>query len=63
MKKCFLEVVGLEVKTKGYSKLKIGIEKLMKRALRDIEDEELKVSIVGILLKARELLDGKRPSS
>ena len=53
----------MEVKTKGYSKLKIGIEKLMKRALRDIEDEELRVSIVGILLKARELLDGKRPSS
>ena len=63
MKKCFLEVVGLEVKTKGYSKLKIGIEKLMKRALRDIGDEELKIRLVGILLNARELLDGKKSSN
>jgi hypothetical protein len=45
-----------------YARLKKGIERAMRYTLKDVEEEGLKVKLIGVLLQAREMLDGEGPS-
>jgi hypothetical protein len=55
--------VGINVSAKKYPRLKKSLERLIKYALRDIEDEDLRYTVMERLLRVRELLsDGTKPS-
>ena len=54
----------MEISTQGvvkekYTRLKKTIDQAMRFTLKDVEDENLRVELIGILLKAREALDGR----
>jgi hypothetical protein len=59
----FNRMVGMAVKVKTkYDRLKKEIDKIMKFSLKDIEDGDLRYTFMNTVMKARELLDGKKPS-
>ncbi len=43
----------------GYPEIKEDVEKAMKKIVREVREEDLRVNLVNLFLKARELLSGK----
>jgi len=46
----------MSVTVKDYSRIQEGVERLLKIAIKDIEDEDLQVRILSALIKVKELL-------
>lgn len=45
------------------ARIKVGIEKMMKWVLKDIQEGDLRIKLLSLLVQVRELLNGDKPTS